>query len=194
MGRPRAFDRDEALMKAVDVFWNQGFEATSMTDLQKALGIGRQSLYDTFGDKRALFEEALDRYVDMGDEMLESVLPPDAGAKQIREHFTFTVHRLTQGEPRMGCLMMRTCMERAQQDPKAAEMATRGLATMRRLFARALTNAKARGEVPASTDAEETSGFLVSQIAGLSVLAGSGASPEDLLRVVDVALAAVGID
>ena len=79
MARPKAFDRDRTLARALELFQAKGYEATSIQDLVDAMGIGRQSLYDTFGDKEALYREALERYVAEGPRSvlvaLESPLP-----------------------------------------------------------------------------------------------------------------------
>ncbi len=185
MARPREFDRDEALSKALEVFWDQGFEATSMSDLQRALGIGRQSLYNTFGDKVALFEEAITAYECMAGESLASHFGPDTGLESIRAHFHLVARRLTEGSPRRGCLLLSTSIERAPRDARIAAVTQRGFEAIRMAFAGALRRAQAIGEVASTADVDALAAVLTSHNAGMSVLAGSGASEESLRATAD---------
>lgn len=191
MGRPRAFQRDDALQQALEVFWVQGYDATSMSDLQRALGIGRQSLYNTFGDKDQLFEEALERYVQRTDQMLDDDFGPDSDLETLRAHFHQVVLRVTEGEPRRGCLLMSTTMARSPHDERIAKLTARALEGMRAAYTRALRNAQARQQVSAEADVEAVATMLTSQSAGLAVLARGGASVEDLHRAAAAALAAI---
>ena len=191
MARPRQFDRDEALMKAMAVFWEHGFDATTMTDLQKALGIGRQSLYTTFGDKDQLYAEALERYLELADVELAQRLGEQAGFVELRAHVLGAAERLGADEQRMGCLMMNSCVDRAPHDPAVAALAARGLESSQQGFSTALLNARDRGELGPRGDVDDIARFLTSQMAGLSVLARSGASVEQLRSVAETALESV---
>jgi TetR/AcrR family transcriptional repressor of nem operon len=191
MARPREFIRTEALQKAIEVFWTHGYDATSMTDLQKGLGIGRQSLYNTFGDKHQLFHEALDHYVSMSEADFACRFDDEAGIEVIREHFRLSVQQLTAGEPRRGCLIMNTGIERAPHDAHAASLVERGLGCMHRSFSRALHNARDRGEIAGEMDVESVAAALTAQNAGLAVMGRSGASAELLLRSANAMLDAL---
>ena len=185
MARPREFDREEALGKALQVFWTQGFEATSMSDLQRALGIGRQSLYNTFGDKASLFREAITAYECMAGDSLASQFGPDGGLESIRAYFHLVARRLTEGSPRRGCLLLSTSLERAPHDAEIAAVTQRGLEAIRGSFAGALRQAQAAGELAATADVEVLAALLTHHNAGMSVLAGSGASEESLRAAAD---------
>ena len=191
MARPREFDRDEALDQAVQVFWRQGFEATTMTDLREAMGIGRQSLYDTFGDKHQLFDEALTRYLALNNARLAETLGDNAGLDAIRAFLHDAAHNLSMQQPRRGCLIMNTCAERAPHDVRAAALTEQGLTSTRTAFARVLRGAADRGEISPSTEVETIAAFLTSQMAGLSVLAQAGASENELIAIADAAMAAI---
>ena len=191
MARPREFDRKEALVKAVDVFWTHGYEATSMTDLQKALGIGRQSLYATFGDKTKIFEEVMAHYVADTEAMLDGRFGPDAGLEDIHAHLRGVAEGITQPENRRGCLIMNTCIERASHDPMAADFVQRGLGAIRRAFVRALTNARASGALREDIDIEAAADSLVCQNAGLALVGRTGLPAEGLIRSVDAAIDAL---
>jgi len=151
MARPRKFDREEALDKALDLFWSHGFEATTMSDLQRELGIGRQSLYTTFGDKHQIFAEALDRYVTSADAMLADRFGPSAGVEAIRAHLHFGAQTLTSGD-RRGCLVMNTCIELAPHDEGARLLTNRHLSALRAHFESAIETSRERGELGPSGD------------------------------------------
>ena len=188
MGRPKAFDRDQALDQAVQLFWAQGYDATSMSDLRKAMGIGRQSLYDTFGDKQQLFGEVLDRYIGWNDEILAVAFPADAGVDALRQHLYRVVHTMTDGAPRKGCLLMRTCNQVAPHDDRVAARTQAALQSMTDTFRRVLEGAQSRGEISGDVDPTTAGRYLTSQAAGLGVLAQSGATATELKAVVDTAL------
>ncbi len=192
MARPKAFDRDQALQQALQIFWAQGYEATTMTDLRKGMGIGRQSLYDTFGDKRQLFDEALRFYVGMNDQVLASTLSEDAGLEGIRTHLHNMIRGLVGPSPRTGCLMMNTCVELSAREPEVAALTEHGLGALRTAFETALRGARSRGEVAANANLPVLAAFLTNQLAGFGVLAKSGASEQELLGIADVAMAQIG--
>ena len=99
MARPKEFDREAALDEAMDLFWTHGYEPTSMSDLQRSMGIGRQSLYDTFGGKREIFRESLDRYLDGMKRYSESLLGAEDGLVAIRNYFNTTIRDQTRSTP-----------------------------------------------------------------------------------------------
>jgi AcrR family transcriptional regulator len=188
VGRPRAFDTDEALDRALDVFWRKGYEGSTLPDLTKAMGINRPSLYAAFGNKEALFRKALDRY-DAG---------PAAHAREALEEPTAraVVERLLHGavdlltDPRnpRGCLMVQGALScGAAADPVRVELASRrtaGVAAIRRRFRRAITD----GDLPADADAAGLARFVATVIHGLAVQAASGASRKELRRVAEMFL------
>jgi len=190
MARPKEFNRDEALTKAVEVFWAKGFEATTMTDLRKAMGIGRQSLYDTFGDKNELFAEVLQRYGKMNQGFLAAVLD-GRGLDGVRDYLSSTVQALAYKPECRGCLTMNTCVDRAPHDPAVAELTQRNLADVRAALEGALGRAVERGEVSADLDVAQSAAFLTNQVAGMAVLGKSGATADDLTSTVTMALNAL---
>jgi AcrR family transcriptional regulator len=102
MGRPKEFDRGEVLERAMEVFWTHGFEVTSMSDLQRALGIGRQSLYDTFGDRKAIFDEALGHYVARSNARNDVLLEVDDGLEAVRNYFDDSIRGFGGSGPSRG--------------------------------------------------------------------------------------------
>jgi AcrR family transcriptional regulator len=188
MGRPRSFDIDGALDRALQVFWRKGYEGTSLSDLTKVVGVNRPSLYAAFGDKKALFRKALDRYVTGPAAYTQEALKePTAHA---------VVERLLQGAadlntaPRNpgGCLMVQgalACSEASdsiRQELIACRAA--GEAAIRRRFQRA----KSEGDLPADTDSAELARYVATIIYGIAVQAAGGVGREKLQRVVEMTL------
>jgi TetR/AcrR family transcriptional repressor of nem operon len=187
MARPKTFDEGAVLDQAAELFWDRGYDGTSMADLEAHLGLGRQSLYNTFGDKQALFLKALDRYRrEVGEPGVSRLNAPGAGLEAIRAFFRWSVDTLTVPGPRRGCLVANTILERGSQDPDALLRCTRARDALERAFRRALAGAKAKGEVARDLDVETGATLLVTQHYGLIVLAKTGAPASELLATVEV--------
>lgn len=190
MPRPKSFDEEAVLDQAVQLFWERGYEGTSLADLETHLGLGRQSLYNTFGDKHGLFLKALERYhKENGDVALPRLLAPDAGLDAIRQFFRWSVASLTSQTERRGCLLTNTISERAYQDSDALVRCNHAREDLERAFRRALSQAKKLGELPRSLDVEATATLLVIQNYGLTVLAKAGAGAAQLHAAVEALLA-----
>ena len=190
MPRPKSFDEDLVLDQAVQLFWERGYEGTSLADLETHLGLGRQSLYNTFGDKQSLFLKALERYRrNVAEGVMAQLNAPDAGLDAIRAFFRTSVESLTSPGPRRACLVTNTILERGSEDADALLSCSHARAGLERAFRHALAQAKARGELPESLDVEATATLLVIQDYGLNVLAKTGASAGELHAAVEVLLA-----
>ncbi len=189
MARPRSFDEDAVLDRAVQLFQERGFERTSLADLEAHLGLGRQSLYNTFGDKETLFLKALDRYRHAAaNDVLALLNAPGAGLDSIRAFFRATVETLTAPPSGRTCLIATTLLERASDDPEALMRCSRACRELERSLRRALTQAKADGELPEALDVEAAGTLLVVHNYGLNVLAKSGATAEELWTTVELLL------
>src|SRR5215210_3872796 len=109
MGRPRSFDESAVLDQAVELFWSRGYEGTSMADLEEHLGIGRQSLYNAFGDKQDLFLRALERYATRGAAGPEARLTaPGAGLAELRAYFDDVLEMVASSSDRRACMVVQT--------------------------------------------------------------------------------------
>ena len=193
MPRPKSFDEDAVLAQAVELFRARGYEGTSLADLESHLGLGRQSLYNTFGDKQALFLKALDHYRrNMGECVTQGLSRPDAGLDSIREFFRTTVTNLTSETPRKGCLVANTITERASDDPASLLRCNQSREQLERGFRRALGQARERGELAPHVDVDAAAMLLVIQNYGLNALAKTGASAEELAAAMDALLAGLG--
>lgn len=190
-GRPREFDADEALDKALHVFWRQGYEGASLTDLTDAMGISRPSLYAAFGNKEDLFRRALDRYAQHGPGAIqrEALCEPTARAV-VKRLLDGAAHCLTDPSNPRGCLAVQgalSCGEAAETIK--TELCNRRAAGEAALCER-FERAKADGDLPSGSDPRALARYVMTVQQGMSVQAAGGASREDLLTVADMALRA----
>jgi len=186
MARPRAFDEAEVLDRAVDLFWERGYEATSIADLEEHLGLGRQSLYNTFGDKEHLFLKALERYAERGHEMRKELLMrPGAGLAEIRAFFDANVNLLTEDGHRRGCLLANSIVESTGENPGVRGQCRLNQRRMSVAFRHALKGAVESGDLSAEFDVEAGVNLLISQVYGLVVMSKSGASATELRRTAE---------
>ncbi|HEU4508354.1 MAG TPA: TetR/AcrR family transcriptional regulator [Pyrinomonadaceae bacterium] len=187
MARHKEFERDEALQKAMEVFWTRGYEATSMQNLVEHMGINRQSLYDTFGDKHSLYLEALDRYQEVESRRLFELLEkPGSVKKALRKLFTGVIEGC-EGE-RRGCLMNNAMSELAGRCKATAEKTRHNMAALEEAFYRALLRGKKEGELKELRDPRAVARFLYNSFQGLVLTAKATQDRKALEDVVKVTL------
>ena len=188
MARPRKFDRDEALDKAMLVFWQKGYEATFLDDLTQAMGINRPSLYNAFGDKHALYMEALERYRALyGGKMLralESAPTLKAGFERIFVNF---IEEATERCCR-GCMIVNSTVEGCVISEEVAAFVAETDRASKRAFAAAIESAQQEGELSSKEDPEALATYLYSAIQGLQVRAKAGEDRESLEAIARLAL------
>jgi AcrR family transcriptional regulator len=187
-GRPRGFNYDEALDRAMHVFWRKGFEGASLNDLTAAMGLQPASLYNAFGNKRALFEKALARYLAGPVAFVHGALnEPTAFA--VADHILRrTAEFLTEGRSRRGCMTIQAALAGGVEGKpvrrKLIDLRIKEQDALRRRFERA----KSEGDLPNGADAADLARFVTALFQGMTVQAINGASREDLLRLSDAAL------
>ncbi|MGI9436104.1 MAG: TetR/AcrR family transcriptional regulator [Geminicoccaceae bacterium] len=168
----KAFDTDQALAKAMEAFWAHGYEATSMQALVDAMGIGRGSLYATFGDKHSLFVQALRRYDQHYREDWSARLAASHSPRQaIIAVFDETVASALDGGSCKGCLLINTALELSPHDDEIGEIVRHCLLEMEAFFREQLEKAKAAGEVAPSLSADEVAKSLLALLVSLRVFA-----------------------
>ncbi len=185
MPRPKQFDRDEALRAGMHVFWQQGFAATTTDDLAKAMGIGRQSFYDTFGDKRRCYLEALRGYMrdDVGgqiDVMRRAGSPLQALRALMRAAADGSPERRS-----MGCMTVNCLAEFGASDAEIAATLAPTAVLLEQSVVQLLREAKAKGEIAASLDETHAASALLATRMGLTLGVKAGRTPEALRAAAD---------
>ena len=171
MARPREFDIDIALERAMELFWSKGYEATSLDDLCEVTGLSRSSLYATFGSKRNLLLRSVDRYVERRNPQIAAILAQplpirDAFAALLRQ----IIDQIVSGLGRRGCFLGNCAAELPRRDRAALACVRRGLDSIEATFRNPLTRAKARGELPSDADVDGMARFLTAGIQGLRLV------------------------
>ena len=191
MPRPREFDETEALAAALELFWEKGYEATSLQDLTDRMGIRRGSLYHAFGDKHALFARALAIYqADLLHWYRQWLERPGTVREALQGLFSEVVDRAsTEERPRSrGCLCVNTAIELAPHDPAVARLIERHDRSAEDLFRRALERGRSAGEFSARLDPASTAQFLLNALAGLAVARKTDAEADRLRDIVRLTL------
>jgi AcrR family transcriptional regulator len=188
MGRPREFDPDQALERALRVFWRSGYEGASMADLTEAMGITKPSLYAAFGNKEELFRKALDRYVDGPGGYVQVALAKPT-AREVVEHLLYqAADAVTDPENPPGCLAVQgaLCCGEAAETIKQELMSRRanGEENLRKRFARAITE----GDLPKGSDAADLARYISAIVQGMAVQAAGGVSREQLRKIAEMTL------
>lgn len=185
MARPKSFDETAMLDRAMELFWQRGYEATSISDLEERLGVGRQSLYNTFGDKHQLFLKALERYTALSAQgPIRHLLVPGAGLAAIRAYFEEQIVIGTAPGPRKACMVANTILERGAEDGEALGRCDTARRAALKALRGALSQAVKQGELPAGYDVDAGALMMVAQMYGLAVLAKAGATPKELRAAV----------
>ncbi|MFF0447617.1 TetR/AcrR family transcriptional regulator [Streptomyces sp. NPDC004609] len=190
MARTKEFDPDAALQRAMELFWLKGYEATSMADLVEHLGIGRASVYATFGSKRELYLRAYDRYLENGVDFVGLLSRPGPVLPAVRalveryadEAAADTLHR--------GCLVVNTAVELAPHDRAVARRVEANWDFVEGTLTSALARARAQGELSAGKDPRALARFLLTLLQGMRVM---GMSSEDPARLRDTAAVALSV-
>lgn len=171
MARPREFDVETALERAMQAFWAKGFKATSVDDLCEATGLSRSSLYAAFGGKRALLHQSLGRYEEQGIARITAALSRPVPVREAVAAFVGDlIERIVSGTGRSGCFIGNCAAELARQDRATAARVRHSLERIEAAFRDALVRAQARGEIAESADIDAIARFLVAGIQGLRLV------------------------
>jgi AcrR family transcriptional regulator len=191
-GRPRAFDREDALAKATRLFWAKGFEATSITDLTQAMGIGSPSLYAAFGSKEALYAEALQHYRVTNESYVWGGFQSATTAREAVRHFLMDSARALGGGvadiPR-GCMVTLSSVK-SEGHEELGDLVCKARAGTLDLLKARLVKGVADGEIAASTDIHALARFVQTVQNGMSILSRDGATQGELEEVAKLAMLA----
>lgn len=190
-GRPRCFDPEAALDRAMILFWERGYDATAMDDLATAMGLSPSSIYATYGDKQALYQAAIDRYLKgPGAYTLEIMRSAPSAKEAMSQILQAAAGELTRADRPAGCMLASAVTHCAPQAEKLqAAMAQRRQESMAQyvsLFSRALTE----GELPLATNITGLARYYASVLQGMTLQARDGAKPAELKAIAETAMRA----
>jgi TetR/AcrR family transcriptional repressor of nem operon len=191
MARTRQFDRGKALQAATRLFWTRGFAGASADDLVKEMGIARQSLYDTFGNKRDLYLEALRSYNAGNVSALIHILREEKSPREALKRVLLAPALVSQEEREMGCFGINSICEFGVSDPDV--VGTRGGSSLALSAAieALIDEAKQKGEIPSHIDTKTANNYIGCVTAGLKVAGRAGASSETLREIGEMAMTAL---
>jgi AcrR family transcriptional regulator len=190
IGRPRAFDMEQALDRALEVFWRKGYEGATICDLTAAMGVNPPSLYAAFGNKERLFRKALDRYEEKHETFWREALAAPTAHEAVERLLKGTASSLADKRNPRGCLMVQGALCGGEEcESVKDELAARREASIG-LIRERLKRAKRDGELADDADPASLARFLAAVIHGMAVQAVSGASRKELERVAETALRA----
>jgi TetR/AcrR family transcriptional regulator, transcriptional repressor for nem operon len=182
MNRPREFQEQEVLDRALVAFWRLGYDACSIGHLVKSTGLQRQSLYNGFGDKDGLFLAVLKRYEQHSAAELSHLEQPDAMLSDLRAY----MERVLAIQATRGCgacLLVRTAFGPQIREPRVRKAVTAGAQAVRACFVRLIERAVLSGELPKDTDPEQCAAYLYTVLNGLAALTKTGGSAAHVAAV-----------
>lgn len=183
MGRPKGFSESDALEKALEIFWQRGYQGVGLTELLRAMGIARQSLYDTFGNKRELFIKAIEHYRDTRLAGALALLEREGSPKQNVKDVVRFFEQLALDKRARGCLVANALVELGPHDPEIRELLTRTLGLLENGIVKALRKAQRVGELPAERSPRALARALTNALIGMAVtgkMALSRSTVEDI--------------
>jgi AcrR family transcriptional regulator len=187
-GRPPAFDHEEALEKALRVFWLRGYEGASMAELTEALGINRPSIYAAFGNKEELFRKALSKYLAGPVAYAAEAVNEPTSRQVVEKLLARSAELLTSPNNPSGCMIVQGALSCGQ----GSELIQQELIAHRKGYEDSLRQrfelAQRQGDLPDSVNASQLAKYVATVHQGMSVQATSGASLEDLMAVVEITL------
>ncbi|WP_328871207.1 TetR/AcrR family transcriptional regulator [Streptomyces sp. NBC_00287] len=191
MARTKEFDPDAALHSALELFWQRGYEATSMSDLTEHLGIGRASLYATFGSKHELYLKALERYEEARlPDILRELSQPGPALPAVRTLVRrFAADAADSELRRYGCFVTNTAAELAPHDPTATRQVERNWDRLETVLHAALARARAQGELPEGRDPLTLARMLLVLMQGFRVVGKASSDPARVRDAAEQALA-----
>jgi TetR/AcrR family transcriptional regulator, transcriptional repressor for nem operon len=190
VARTKEFDPDAALQKALELFWERGYEATSMADLVQHLGVARASIYATFGGKHDLYVKAFERYLQARDpNVVEALSQPGPALPAIRSLIESYAKESLCDEFRRGCMVVNAAVEVMPRDPQIARRVEASWDTLETALTSALTRARAQDEISGDKDPRALARFLLVMMQGMRVLGRAHPDPGRLRDATAQALA-----
>ncbi len=175
MARTKEFNEDQALDKAIEIFWHKGYNGTSAQDLVTHLGLSRSSLYDTFGDKQKLFAQSLRRYQKNAQNQIVALFDQSTNIKEtLQDIFKQAVIESLEDRITKGCFMVNSSVELAMHDEEIAKIVKNNSQTMEEVFTKAVLKGQNEGHISKTIDAKVLARFIFNNYSGIRVLARTG--------------------
>jgi AcrR family transcriptional regulator len=183
MARPREFDEAQALDRAMDVFWRQGYQATSTDDLMEAMGIGRGSFYNTFGSKRAVYIRTFDRYLAQlrESDLYHRLFDMEPGGGALQEVLAGYLESVASETGTHGCYFVHAAKEHRGADPEVQAAIQKGIAGMKNVLVDHMKAAQRQGLLPAHVDPARAALLMVAVVWGSHVLMEAGVAKDDAM-------------
>ncbi|UTN04158.1 TetR/AcrR family transcriptional regulator [Flavobacterium bizetiae] len=175
MARTKEFNEDQALDKAIEIFWHKGYNGTSAQDLVTHLGLSRSSLYDTFGDKQKLFAQSLQRYQKNAQKQVMELFDQSENIKEtLHDIFKQAVIESLEDRITKGCFMVNSSVELAMHDEEIAKIVKNNSQIMEEVFTKAVQKGQDSGDISKANSAKVLARFIFNNYSGIRVLARSG--------------------
>lgn len=175
MARTKEFNEDQALDKAIEIFWHKGYNGTSAQDLVTHLGLSRSSLYDTFGDKQKLFAQSLQRYQKNAQDQIVKLFNESENIKEtLRDIFKQAVIESLEDRITKGCFMVNSSVELAMHDEEIAKIVKNNSQIMEEVFTKAVQKGQDLGHISKTNEARVLARFIFNNYSGIRVLARTG--------------------
>ena len=189
MARPKTFEREEILEKAMNLFWKQGYHATSMDDLVKYVGINRASIYNSFGNKKAIFNQAFAHYRQINLQRLKDLFESQSSIKEgFQQLFAQTISNCQQDGEKKGCFVVNNVTELANKDPEMYSLLVQNKKEVEELFAIYLREGQKKGDISQTHQVEDLASFLFTVYSGLKVMEKLQPTPANLKGMISTAL------
>ena len=189
-GRPRSFDTDKALDRAMHVFWRKGYDGTSLSDLTRAMRINAPSLYAAFGNKAALFGKVIDRYVAGPGQFIPKALEAPKARDVVEQLFKGVVGLQVVKHHPGGCLLVQGAVSAGEKTSRVRKDATARLSMAERAIRKRLERAKSEGDLPRHANPADLARFIMAVLDGIAVAGATGASRKQLHTIAEIALRA----
>ncbi len=192
IGRPREFDRDQALEAAMRQFWSKGYEATSLQNLLEVMDVSKSSFYETFGSKHELLEQCLTRYANtLVASLRQELRQAKTGLSFIEKVLKGLIDEASTKGDKCGCLIVNTTNELAQRDKIIAKLVANGTKNLQRVFEEAVRRGQKEGSIPPNKNPEILSNYLVNSMVGLKTMVKGGADSKTIKDIIQVTMTAL---
>ncbi len=189
MPRVKLFDKNEALNKAMHLFWKQGYSATSIQDLVNHLGINRASIYDTFGDKEKLFFSAFENYRKTNTDAIAKFFESQSNVREgFQKLFEFSIDESIRDADKKGCFVVNTTTELIPGDEKIVKIVRENKKTFERLFFDYLKHGEAHGQIPEGKDLKALASLIYTLYNGMRVISKVETNKKELMNSVKTVL------